>query len=198
MTNSEKSQKTEGAGLASIPEQQPKPEIEIKCWLNEFPTDLPVKTQYEITQTYITVGEKTFRLRKRTNTGGEVEHWYNTKQRTGPNTNQETDIQISKEKYNQLLEQHQENIIGEVEKTRTLVVLENGLIAEIDIFEGNLTGLQLAEVEFPTEQDLKNFQKPSWMGKPVEQSNKDFSQMTPSQFNQWQENFQNKAWQHST
>jgi CYTH domain-containing protein len=54
-----------------------------------------------------------------------------------------------------------------VEKRRLLVPLEVGLVAEVDVFEGALSGLVVAEVEFPTLQDAERFAPPAWFGREV-------------------------------
>lgn len=56
-----------------------------------------------------------------------------------------------------------------LEKTRYLVPLENGLTAELDIFEGKLEGLAFVEVEFDNEDQMNSFVVPDWFGKDVTQ-----------------------------
>jgi CYTH domain-containing protein/CHAD domain-containing protein len=51
-----------------------------------------------------------------------------------------------------------------LEKTRLEVPLENGLVAEVDIFEGVLEGLVIAEVEFDSEDAKRDFEPPAWFG----------------------------------
>lgn len=50
-----------------------------------------------------------------------------------------------------------------VEKTRFLVPL-GGHTAELDAFEGDLAGLLLVEVEFPSEAAAHAFEAPDWFG----------------------------------
>ncbi len=54
-----------------------------------------------------------------------------------------------------------------IEKTRTVVPLGDGLSAEVDIFLGELAGLQYVEVEFDDEQTGRSFVPPSWFGREV-------------------------------
>jgi CYTH domain-containing protein len=54
-----------------------------------------------------------------------------------------------------------------VVKTRFLVPLEDGLTAEVDVYEGALDGLLVAEVEFADEAAAHAFTAPSWMGEDV-------------------------------
>ena len=52
-----------------------------------------------------------------------------------------------------------------IKKTRYLVPLAGGLTAELDVFEGLLTGLVFVEVEFPDELSSNEFVPPAWFGK---------------------------------
>ena len=54
-----------------------------------------------------------------------------------------------------------------VVKTRYLVPLDDGLTAEVDVYEGALDGLMTAEVEFGSEADSKAFASPDWLGREV-------------------------------
>ena len=76
-------------------------------------------------------------------------------------------------------EEHETQISGElfealwpategrrVEKRRILVPL-GSLVAEVDVFEGALAGLVVAEVEFPTAEAAEAFAPPAWFGPDV-------------------------------
>jgi adenylate cyclase len=54
-----------------------------------------------------------------------------------------------------------------VVKTRHLVPLDDGLTAEVDVYEGDLSGLLTAEVEFPSEEASSAFVAPEWLGREV-------------------------------
>ena len=54
-----------------------------------------------------------------------------------------------------------------VVKTRYLVPLDDGLTAEVDVYEGTLDGLVTAEVEFASEADSEAFAAPDWLGREV-------------------------------
>lgn len=54
-----------------------------------------------------------------------------------------------------------------IEKTRYMVPLEDGLTLELDIFEGSLAPLILAEIEFPDEESARAYQPPQWLGEDV-------------------------------
>jgi adenylate cyclase len=54
-----------------------------------------------------------------------------------------------------------------VVKTRYLVPLDEGLTAEVDVYEDALDGLVTAEVEFPSEDAAEGFAAPEWLGRDV-------------------------------
>jgi CYTH domain-containing protein len=56
----------------------------------------------------------------------------------------------------------------QLEKTRYRVELpESGLVAEVDLFEGELDGLCLVEVEFDSVDAANGFDPPQWFGREV-------------------------------
>ena len=54
-----------------------------------------------------------------------------------------------------------------IEKTRFYIPHGEHLI-ELDVFGDKLTGLIIAEVEFQSEQDLALFEKPTWLGREID------------------------------
>ena len=54
-----------------------------------------------------------------------------------------------------------------VVKTRHLVGLDDGLTAEVDVYEGTLCGLITTEVEFASEDASSAFAPPDWLGREV-------------------------------
>ncbi len=55
-----------------------------------------------------------------------------------------------------------------IRKKRYMIPLEQtSLIIELDVFEGNLAPLILAEVEFPDESSSSSFVPPAWFGEEV-------------------------------
>ena len=52
-------------------------------------------------------------------------------------------------------------------KKRYLVPLEQGLTAEVDLYEGSLSGLMTTEVEFPSLEAAEQFVPPEWFGRDV-------------------------------
>jgi CYTH domain-containing protein len=55
----------------------------------------------------------------------------------------------------------------QVTKTRYFVPLEDGLTAEIDLYDGALKGLVTAEIEFPDEATALAYEPPEWLGEDV-------------------------------
>jgi CYTH domain-containing protein len=51
-----------------------------------------------------------------------------------------------------------------VEKVRHLVPLAGGATAEVDVYEGDLAGLCVVEVEFADESEARTFEPPTWFG----------------------------------
>ena len=52
-------------------------------------------------------------------------------------------------------------------KTRYEIPINGNLIAEVDVFHGNLEGLVFAEVEFPDIETSENFVQPDWLGEDI-------------------------------
>ncbi len=73
---------------------------------------------------------------------------------------EEYNLPLTKESYYHLLLKADGRIIT---KTRYVIPIENGLFVELDIFEGDLAPLVLAEIEFPDEAFAKAYQAPSWL-----------------------------------
>lgn len=54
-----------------------------------------------------------------------------------------------------------------IEKRRYLIPFAGKYTIELDLFDGELAPLQLAEVEFETEEDANSFVPPDWFGADV-------------------------------
>jgi adenylate cyclase len=54
-----------------------------------------------------------------------------------------------------------------VEKVRHLVPAGDGLVLELDVYEGDLDGLVVAEIEFPSEAVADAWAPPPWLGAEV-------------------------------
>jgi adenylate cyclase len=54
-----------------------------------------------------------------------------------------------------------------VSKTRHRLAVEPGLLAELDVFDGDHEGLLVAEIEFPSVEASERFTPPAWLGQEV-------------------------------
>ncbi len=54
-----------------------------------------------------------------------------------------------------------------IQKRRILVPLAGGHTAELDLFEADLAGRQMVEVEFDDDDSLADFEPPDWFGREV-------------------------------
>lgn len=150
-------------------------DIELEqAWLvTDLPEDLKKKAKVvQITQAYLPnyVDEqgqkaKDARVRK---SGDKyeftVKYYAGTEAETGQLI-EKTEV-ISKERYVELIKQSDRKVI----KTRYYYPLENGYTAEIDVYDNNLKGLTVVEVEFKSLNALASFVKPAWFGKEVTDS----------------------------
>ena len=57
-----------------------------------------------------------------------------------------------------------------IDKVRYLIPLEDGHVAELDIFQGTLAPLRLIEVEFESIEEAESFVAPEWFGDDVTNS----------------------------
>ncbi|HNW09184.1 MAG TPA: CYTH domain-containing protein [bacterium] len=121
-----------------------------------------------IQQGYIAVEEngKEIRIRKiRSEHGCDDSTSYCLTVKSGQGlAREETEMEISPEQFEVLwpLTFHRR-----IEKNRLVIALENGLLAEVDFYFGNLAGLYTAEVEFPDIETAEAFTPPDWFGADV-------------------------------
>lgn len=80
---------------------------------------------------------------------------------------------MAREEYNlPLTEESYQHLIGKadgrvISKKRYVIPLDEKLNLELDIFEGELSPLVIAEIEFPDEESARSYQAPTWLGKDV-------------------------------
>ncbi|HLD03261.1 MAG TPA: class I tRNA ligase family protein, partial [Candidatus Dojkabacteria bacterium] len=154
-----------------------KNDIELeKAWLiKELPRDLEKLKKSHITQAYLTEyqdesGEKLqmaqpARIRKKDiHFELTVKYFAGSNEETGQLI--EKTEKITEEKFLELIKKANKKIV----KTRYFFPLENGLTAEIDVYQNNLKGLNVIEVEFSSLSKEKNFKEPAWFGKEVTDS----------------------------
>lgn len=140
-------------------------EIEKKYLLKELPEDLQKYPHVSIEQGYL-CQTPAIRIRKwgddyiLTYKNRAVEH---DCAGNAVCVNQETELPLTREAFVHLREKTDGVII---QKTRYMIPFD-GKTIELDVFDGDYKGLQLAEVEFDSVEEAECFQKPDWFGKNV-------------------------------
>lgn len=76
----------------------------------------------------------------------------------------EVEVPLDEKSYLHLKEKIDNHMIA---KKRYLIPLNNELTAELDIFQEQLEGLMLVEVEFAEEESANSFCPPAWFGEDV-------------------------------
>ena len=148
-------------------------EIERKYTINYLPKE--IKKIFKITQKHIYRDPVcSIRVRKSLNILTNKVIYTHTIKANGKNTQKFSTIELEKN----ITEEQYESLnpfkgSQTIEKYRLIIPLENGLKAEVDIFEKKLKGLIIAEVEFESVEQAEKFKMPSWFEKEV--PHKEFS-----------------------
>ncbi len=134
-------------------------EIERKFLLDEPPTQLEGLAGKRIEQGYLAYADGVeVRLRRE-----EDRHLLTVKRGHGE-VREEVEFPLDPRVFEALWPVTESRRLG---KTRYLVPLEEGLEAEVDLYEGELAGLVTAEVEFGSERQSRSFQPPAWLGEEI-------------------------------
>lgn len=136
-------------------------EIERKYLIKQLPADLAQYPRRLIEQGYLCT-EPVVRIRRDNDL---FELTYKSK---GLMVREEHNLPLTEDSYLHLKEKIDGILIT---KKRYMIPLEPYTI-ELDVFEGVLAPLVLAEVEFPSEEEANNFTPPSWFGEDVTFSSK--------------------------
>lgn len=131
-------------------------EIERKFLLKELPEDLDTYPVRHLEQGYLCTAP-VVRIRR---DNDKYELTYKGK---GCMVREEHNLPLTKEAYEHLREKIDGRLIV---KKRYMIPLEKYTV-ELDVFEGDLAPLTLAEVEFSSEEDAKNFVVPDWFAEDV-------------------------------
>lgn len=132
-------------------------EIEKKYLLKEVPS-FEHYPFHKIEQAYLCT-DPVVRVRR------EDEHYYMTYKGQGMMSREEYNLPLNQESFEHLSTKADGNVIR---KTRYLIPLEQeGLVAEVDVFEPPFAPLILAEVEFDNEEQAERFVPPVWFGEEV-------------------------------
>lgn len=149
-------------------------EIERKYLIDRIPDGLKETGRLTIEQGYLST-DPVVRIRR------QNDEYFLTYKSKGLMVREEYNLPLTKEAYEHLSAKTDGNLIT---KTRCLFPLDDAHTIELDIFHGRLEGLKLAEVEFATEEEAKNFQPPEWFGKDVTFSG-EYHNSRLSLYNNW-------------
>lgn len=133
-------------------------EIERKFFVAKLPENLDSYAVKTIKQAYICTNP-TMRLRKQNN------DYFFTFKSGGIIKKTEFEHKLTKEQFEYLWKNKTEGI--QIEKKRYIIPIQNGLTAELDIYEGELAGFMNVEVEFGSIEDAEVFIPPDWFGKDI-------------------------------
>lgn len=137
-------------------------EIERKYLIQQLPQNLENYPCRIIEQGYLCT-DPVIRIRRDNDT---FEFTYKS---SGLMVRQEYNLPLTQDAYTHLLPKIDGRLI---QKRRYMIPLPNDLTIELDLFEGDLAPLVLAEVEFPDEDTANQFQAPDWFGEDVTFSGK--------------------------
>lgn len=132
-------------------------EIERKYLVKSIPENLKDYPCRVMEQGYLNIAP-VIRIRK---DNDNFELTYKSK---GLMVREEYNLPLTKEAYEHLLLKIDGRLI---KKRRYMIPLEGNLTVELDVFEGELAPLILAEVEFPDEDSALSFTPPDWFGEDV-------------------------------
>ena len=137
-------------------------EIERKYLIQQLPLHLDTYPSHRIEQGYLST-QPVVRIRK------QDDAYYLTYKSKGLMVREEYNLPLTEASYYHLREKADGCLIM---KKRYLIPYNETLTIELDVFEGHLAGLVLAEVEFDTEAEANAFIPPEWFGEDVTFSTK--------------------------
>lgn len=137
-------------------------EIERKFLINKIPFSLESYNKRVIEQAYLCT-EPVVRVRR------DNDSYYLTYKSKGLIAREEYNLPLTAESYKHLLSKADGRIIT---KNRYEIPLDDGHLIELDIFEGELSGLVLAEIEFDSLDEAMSYSVPEWFGEDVSNSSK--------------------------
>lgn len=132
-------------------------EIERKYLIHTLPRQLDSYPYRVIEQGYLST-EPVVRIRR------DNDEYILTYKSKGLMVREEYNLPLTEASYLHLREKIDGRLIA---KKRYLIPLSDGLTIELDVFDGDLAPLVLAEVEFPDEEAANSFTPPKWFGEDV-------------------------------
>lgn len=132
-------------------------EVERKFVVRD-PPDLEGADADEIEQGYLAIGaEGEVRVRRR------GDRLLLTAKRGEGLSRQEAEIELDRERFDLLWPLTE----GRRLHKRRYVIPHDGLEIEVDVYAGDLEGLVVAEIEFPSEEEARALEPPQWLGEEV-------------------------------
>ncbi len=135
-------------------------EIERKFLIDHVPPDLDAHPSSRIDQGYIAITDDGVEVRIR-NYGDRS---FLTIKSGGGEVRLEEEIEIDERRFGSLWPLTEGRRIC---KRRYLIPAEDGATIELDVYDGALTGLVTAEVEFDSEAAADAFTPPPWLGREI-------------------------------
>jgi CYTH domain-containing protein len=135
-------------------------EIERKFLVEDAPPDLSSSPSSEIRQGYLAVDRDGTEVRVRSRDEAAA---LTVKQGAG-RSRAEEEMEIDRETFDRLWPLTEGR---RVEKRRYVLPGGEGITIEVDVYEGDLAGLAVAEVEFGDDERAEAFEPPPWFGREV-------------------------------
>lgn len=135
-------------------------EIERKFLVKKLPENLEGFEQKRISQGYMCINP-VVRIRR------SNDEYFLTYKGRGKMVREEHEFPLTAEAFEHMLPKIDGILI---DKVRYLIPLEDGHMAELDIFQGVLAPLRLVEVEFASVEEAERFVAPDWFGEDVTNS----------------------------
>ena len=132
-------------------------EIERKFKINSLPDNLDQYKSCKIEQAYICTAP-VIRVRR------QDDDYILTYKGGGFIAHPEYNLPLDQKSYEHMLSKADGNVIT---KTRYFIPINDGLTAELDVFEGMFDGLVFVEVEFESLDEATAFAPPDWFGDDV-------------------------------
>lgn len=132
-------------------------EIERKYLIRHLPENLEQYPCRKIEQAYLCT-DPVVRIRR------QDDDYILTYKGKGLMVREEYNLALNREAYEHLKEKADGIVLS---KTRYLLPLYSSLTIELDIFDSPYETLQLAEVEFSSEEEANSFVPPEWFGEDV-------------------------------
>lgn len=136
-------------------------EIERKFLIDSLPDGLSKYPVWLFEQAYL-CRQPVVRVRREER--GEEKEFFLTYKSKGLMVREEYNLPLDEESYLHLKAKADGGVIT---KRRYRIPEKDALTIELDVFEGGLTGLIMAEVEFPDEEAARAYCAPDWFGKEV-------------------------------